>query len=370
MWPEHRHRIRASQVESEIQMLHDRELNDKARKLNDEEGRVAALKRLNVLDTPAEERFDKITRLVSRVLETPAAAVTLIDEHRQWFKSSQGVPVPEMPREISFCTHAIRSAEPTVIPDARLDSRLRTNPAVISGQAVSYAGAPLSTPDGYLIGTLCVFDIERRDFTPAQVDLLSGFAGIAMEQLQLRQLTHRDYLTGTLTRRGFFARAEGEIAEARPGDKPGAIILFDIDHFKSINDRFGHGTGDDVLRSLSELCGSAMPENAFLGRIGGEEFAILLPRASERDAAEVAEQLRAGIEHTPMSDQQLQVTASFGIAELDGSITSADEWLCAADAPLYEAKRNGRNQCRTAGAASALSSMAGERGLPAELASG
>ena len=329
-------------------MLHDRELSKKFTKLSDEAGRIAALKRLNVLNTPPEVRFDKITRLVSRVLETPSAAISLIDENRQWFKSAHGIPVPEMPRELSFCTYTIHSTEPMVIPDARLDSRFRDHPGVIGGQVVSYAGVPLGTPDGYMVGSLCVFDIEKRDFAPAQIDLLGDFAEIAMEQLQLRQLTHRDCLTGALTRRGIFARMEAEIAAAQFDDEPGAIILFDIDHFKSINDRFGHGTGDVVLQSLGEICGSVLEENAFLGRVGGEEFAILLSCASERKAVAVAEKLRSTIARTPVSEHKLKITASFGIAELNRSIASADEWLCAADVPLYEAKRNGRDQCRIA----------------------
>lgn len=181
------------------------------RKLHDEAARLAALVRLDVLDTPAEDSLDKITALVSRVLEIPQAAISMVDEHRMWFKSAQGVSVRELPRDLSFCTHTVLAREPLVVPDARLDGRLCDNPLVRAAHMLSYAGVPLLTPDGYAVGTLCAFDAQPRHFSEAQVELLSRFAELVMDQLQVRQLAQRDQLTGALTRRGLVARAEGEI---------------------------------------------------------------------------------------------------------------------------------------------------------------
>jgi diguanylate cyclase (GGDEF)-like protein len=318
-------------------------------KLHDEAARVAALGRLDILDTPQEDQFDKITALVSQVLEIPHVAISMLDDHRQWFKSSQGVPVREAPREISFCKFTILEPEPMVVPDARLDSRLCDNPSVLAGRILSYAGVPLVTPDGYAVGTLCAFASQPRHFTQGQVELLSRFGEIVMDQLQMRQLAQRDQLTGTLTRRGLVARAEGEIAEARLNNTPSALVMFDIDHFKSVNDRFGHATGDAVLKAVVASCEAVKPPGSFLGRVGGEEFAILLPRTSVAEAIGAAERVRATIERLAIDGGQLQVTASFGVALLDASITNADQWLAAADVPLYLAKRTGRNQCRCSG---------------------
>lgn len=134
--------------------------------------------------------------------------------------------------------------------------------------------------------------------------------------------------------------------EARLSNGPSALILFDIDHFKTVNDRFGHAAGDAVLKAVVIACEAAKPAGAFLGRVGGEEFALLLPRTSMPEALSVAEQMRVAIECGTMVEGRSPVTASFGVAPLDAAIAAADEWLAAADIPLYQAKRNGRNQCQ------------------------
>ena len=136
-------------------------------KLNDEPARLAALDRYEVLDTPPEQPFDRITALVQTVLNVPICSVALIDAQRQWFKSCVGLTARQTARDISFCTHTIQEREPFYIPDAQLDTRFRENPLVTGDPFIrSYLGIPLSTPDGYNVGSLCAIDIIPRDFTP------------------------------------------------------------------------------------------------------------------------------------------------------------------------------------------------------------
>lgn len=317
--------------------------------LTDEPARLAALKRLAVLDTAPEEPFENIVALIRTVLDVPMAAVSLLDEDRQWFKAHSGLDVPETPRDISFCTHAIRQREPMIIPDATKDPRFAANPLVVGGPEIrSYAGIPLQTPDGYNIGSLCAIDTRARNFTPAEIATLAKFARIVVDELELRRIAGRDQLTGALTRRGFIERANQELERFRRYDRPASLTMVDIDHFKSINDTHGHPAGDKVLREFAERLRSAARPNDLLGRLGGEEFAILMPETSAEEALAAADRFReqvAGLVFTPGPGIELRVTASFGIAQAAAAITDAEAWIAAADAPLYAAKRGGRNRC-------------------------
>ena len=121
--------------------------------------RLAALRALQLLDTPAEERFDRITRIAQRLFNVPIALVSLVDGHRQWFKSRQGLDATETPRNISFCGHAILQDGVFHVPNAAADSRFLDNPLVTGPPDIRfYAGAPLASPDGHRVGTLCIID--------------------------------------------------------------------------------------------------------------------------------------------------------------------------------------------------------------------
>jgi PAS domain S-box-containing protein len=149
--------------------------------------RIKALRKYAILDTPEEPAFDRITRLAARLLGTPIATLTLVDEDRQWFKSAYGLRGRENPRELSFCAHAILSNEVMVVPDATADPRFATNPLVTGEPKIRfYAGAPLRTPDGLNLGTLCAIDTRPRQFSADERRVLADLAALAMDELQLR----------------------------------------------------------------------------------------------------------------------------------------------------------------------------------------
>lgn len=151
----------------------------------DEEHRLEAVRKLGLLDTAAEERFDRHARIAAAALDAPIALVTLVDRDRQWFKSHQGFDFSETPRDIGFCSHAILDDAPLVVPDALQDDRFAENPAVVGDPRVRfYAGIPLRADDGSRVGALCIVDHKPRNLSAAQVTMLKDIARLVEEELR------------------------------------------------------------------------------------------------------------------------------------------------------------------------------------------
>lgn len=161
---------------------------------NDAE-RLQALRDLLILDTPPEERFDRIVAFAADEFDMPIALISLVDSDRQWFKARVGLGACETGRDISFCGHAIHAPEVMVVPDALLDARFADNPLVTGDPFIRfYAGAPLETSPGLRIGTLCLIDTKPRDFDALDLGILRSL---------------RDLVVGEL---------HGQSVEARPGE--------------------------------------------------------------------------------------------------------------------------------------------------------
>jgi diguanylate cyclase (GGDEF)-like protein len=209
---------------------------------------------------------------------------------------------------------------------------------------------------GARIGSLRVLDTAERRFDERDCVLLEGFARLVVEQVDLWAEASRDVLTGAMTRRAFadhLSKAFGARQRQRAGQA--SLILFDLDHFKRINDTLGHAAGDAVLRATARtVLGELRVEDSF-GRVGGEEFAVLVSHADPVAAVDVAERLRRAIAAMAVPGHPgLQVSASFGVVALSDAAPSPEALMEAADAALYAAKAGGRNRVETGTCAPAV----------------
>ena len=312
-----------------------------------ENDRLAALDALDVLDTPQEEAFDRVARLARKLFNVPMAAVSFIDAHRQWYKANEGLVGDQHPREHSFCRHLIENGKPLVVPDATRDERFADSPLVTGDGGIRfYAGLPLRSADGHNIGSICIVDTKPREFGDAQLELLNDLAQISMDELDLRLTAVRDSLTGVMSRKRFKEEAARAVALAQRHHQEMAIVAFDLDHFKRINDTFGHAAGDTVLASVAAAVQSVLRGTDLIGRLGGEEFAVLLPNTALPGAMEAAEKIRkaVGALRFTFGEQEIGITTSLGVAALDPSTREAESLLAHADKALYEAKDAGRNR--------------------------
>ena len=463
----------------------NRDPDDKTALANPSEiDRLESLISCGLLDTPSEERFDRITRLAQRLFGVPIALVSLVDLDRQWFKSAQGLDACQTPRSQAFCAHTIKSDDVMVVEDACLDPRFRDNPLVTGEPKIRfYAGAPLVVRENIRLGTLCIIDTEPRTFGDDDREALAdlsrivvseitltnayrdaentrqlmheaveavpdGFviydaddrlvlcnrkykeiyadsapfmtagtsfeevvrAGLAagqypeaagqeeewlaermlrhrhpsdpiqqrlpngrwlrimetrtesgatvgfrvditelkMREAQLKELLVTDSLTGAMTRREILSRTEEEVQRSHRYGAPVSVIYFDVDHFKKVNDTHGHAMGDKALAKLAKTVRSEIRNTDMFGRLGGEEFMLLLPETLMDDAASLAERIRRAVESTMIrsGNAAISITVSAGVAQLAPK-QAATDLLAEADDLLYQAKNSGRNRVCT-----------------------
>ena len=178
--------------------------------LRNEDERLAALALYQILDTKPEEPFDRITRVLSNVLDVPTAFVTFIERERIWFKSTYGADVNECARNGAFCDLTIKQDNPLIVKDAKSDPRFMNNPFVVGPAGIRfYAGTPLRAPGGVNLGTLCVFDVRPRDLDQRQLSLLDDLAALVIDELELRRAT-KDALSEGEQRFRDFANATSD----------------------------------------------------------------------------------------------------------------------------------------------------------------
>lgn len=330
-------------------------------------GRLEALAKSGMLFSEAEPFFDRLCLLAASLLGAPVAVISLVHEDGQFFKAQYGLgqPLCELrgtPLEDSVCKHVVAARESIVCSDLRVHPRLHAHPAVARG-FVAYAGIPLETTDGYVLGALCVGDGTPREWPSHLIRVLEQIAQSTITEIELRMTlryvresreilaranaklstmndvaneeARRDELTGLLNRRGFVTAAR----HAADATDESVVIYADLDGLKRINDHIGHDAGDAAIRAAADVMKRAFRSDDIIGRLGGDELAAFLPGAN----ATIAELVIARIEEEVVrfnvsGEQDWTLAISCGYVARRGTI-DLESTLSDADASMYEAKK-------------------------------
>lgn len=348
----------------------------KAELPKNEASRLKTLLDYEILDTLPEDSYDDITLMASEICGTPMAAVSLIDQTRQWFKSKVGLAVTQTDRDEAFCSHAILQPDITVVNNAQEDERFADNPLVTGDPWIRfYAGAPLFTPKGEALGTLCVIDKVQRTLTDTQINCLGALSRQVMAQMELRrhirlqeqnqqelkayqeklersnELFQKQSITDDVT--GFHnTRFLHQYLDhcLRPETFETAklsLVFFDMDNFKQVVDQQGHLLGAKVLKEVAEVVRSRLDIQDRIVRYGGDEFIVILPDQGGEKVLSKVESIRKGISTAAYLKQEglhIQATASFGLATFPDDAQDKKQLLMAADKCLFQSKKEGKNK--------------------------
>lgn len=315
-----------------------------------------------------DETIRIILEQLNRVVPYDSASVQLMSENKLEIVGQRGFEEPEAILGMTFSlksknapNHLVLDRRaPLILTDAQANYEAFREPP--NNHIRGWLGVPLIFQDR-IIGLIALDSTEPDRFSENHARLASAFASqvaAALENARLYEETRRlsitDPLTGIGNRRHFIELAQREFQRSHRYQRPLSLIMMDLDHFKVVNDTYGHLVGDKVLRAIAKLCERNLRESDIIGRYGGEEFLILLPetpvnpsdpnKSDEHTAKAVAERLRKMVESTPTKTAQgeIPITISLGIAELTDDVGDLDTLIDRADQALYQAKQGGRNQ--------------------------
>lgn len=269
---------------------------------SDEKERLAALRRLNLLDSPLEGRFERITHHLGRALNVPVALFTLIDQDRQWFKSAYGFDKTDGERQYSMCAHVINEDDMLVVPNISQDERFFDNPGVLGNPNFNfYAGQPVHSPDGRKIGALCAIDTKARELKQDEADLLRYMAQLIEGELKkdvlsssqaeflnelhvMQRIALVDPVTRLWNKDAMTEILRREIRRARKTRKPLSIATIHVKPLSQIKLFHGAQSSDIVIKNIAQQILLEIPDNAAVGRIGNDCFLAILPNTNDSDA--------------------------------------------------------------------------------------
>ena len=286
-----------------------------------------------LLYTPAEERFDRITRLAQQALSVPVAAVMLINDGKQWFKAIAGWNVSELPEERALCSWAFESDGPTVIDDMQQDARSANHAFVTGAPRFRFCAIyPLLDQNGWPVGGFCVFDVKPRTLTATEQQSVLDLAELAQRELLadrvpspdaslattlsiVRREGMIDPLTRVWNRRGAYVLASNAFAKADRQDESLGIAIVDVEGFKRINERHGHQTGDEVLRSVATRLVSAVRGLDLVFRLVDDRFLLLMADVHRPTAEKALERVRWAVSGTaiPCRSGTLPISVATGL---------------------------------------------------------
>jgi diguanylate cyclase (GGDEF)-like protein len=312
-----------------------------------------------LLYTPAEERFERITRLAQEALSVPVAGVMLLNEGKQWFKTLAGWNVTELPEERALCSFAFESGGPTVIADMEQDTRTSGHPFVTGPPSFKFCVVyPLFDRNEWPVGGFCVFDVKPRVLTASEQQSVLDLAELAQRELRpesggaadgslaktlsaVRREGTIDPLTRVWNRRGAYLLLRNAIARADQRDQPLAIVGMDIDGFKHINERYGHQVGDEVLHKVATRLVNAVRGHDLVFRLVDDQFLIVLPDIEQTVAEKVLERVRWAVCASGVPTRSallpISVTMSLAVRSPDDDV-NVERLLKRMDRLLQQAK--------------------------------
>ncbi len=328
------------------------------------------------IDVPDDvrERWQQAINILCQLLDMPIALVMRVNwPHIEVYVSNgsnkENNPyypgdIEYLPQSGLYCESVIKNKSVLEVIDANSDPRWVNNPDMKYGYC-TYLGMPILLPDGNVFGTLCIMDNQAREFDETTRRLLDNFKALLESHLELvlnnqalssllnevstlnaklDLASKTDPLTQLPNRSGFAASFRSEQVRMVRHQESSCLLLLDIDHFKAINDTFGHNAGDEVLIAVGHSIKSRLREYDFLWRWGGEEFLILLPNTGLKQAVTVAEDLRKCVASLSIDNiDQRTITISVGVSTLQPN-ESSHHSVARVDEMLYRAKAGGRNQ--------------------------
>lgn len=300
--------------------------------------RTKALQKLGIMYTPAEERFDRITRLAARHFKVPTVLLSLVYKDVQWFKSVHGLNACSTQRDVSFCGHAIARLKPFVIENALLDERFADNPLVVNEPRVrAYAGQPVRDASGVVLGTLCLIDSVPRSFSTDDLQDLRDFASLIEVEIarpRFQRTAHRhvlglsdeqrmaliDPLLACWNKKGLMTLLELELEHCREMTVPLSLIHLKLADPDSLVARFGQERMVDFERFAASLIRANTGDAVHLGFLGSSGFVLVCADVSEEKSKELAKTLQGQFERTELEskDVKVLVNATIATATLDG----------------------------------------------------
>jgi diguanylate cyclase (GGDEF)-like protein len=279
--------------------------------------RLAALRKLDVLDTPAEDRFDRLTRVAKTLFEVPIARIALVDAQREWFKSLQGMIDREVPREYSFAAHAILDDAVLWVGDTAKDARFSDNPLVtIAPRVRFYAGYPIRTTTGQCVGTLCIMDSVPRAFSPLEQNLLADLGRVVARELEASPIgtlcpeflntsaeqrkPWLDGVTGVWNREGMMEIMRKSLANCADKNLTATLLLVEVDISAKARERWTETGHDLIVAEIAQILRSAIPSQDTIGRTRNEQFTVLLRGLPVQVADQRVAEIRKRLDENPM----------------------------------------------------------------------
>lgn len=319
------------------------------------------------VDAELVNEWQCIIDLIAKILNVPAALIMRLsgDSLDVFIRSdSTGNPFIVGEKRILagsglYCEKVLNTQKKVFVLDASTSSLWQNNPELKLGM-INYLGLPLSWPNKEPFGTICVMNNEAQEYSEEHQELLNRFKKVIEVHLiqvdnyqqlkmltrELERLAYVDSLTNILNRRAFFEQGNKELHRTKRYNHACSLLMIDIDNFKLINDKYGHGVGDEVLKAFALMVSTLKRNEDVFARVGGEEFAILLPETPLRSAQQLAQRIveKIGALKVPTKNDNVSFTVSIGVTECRPGGSKILQMMSEADLALYDAKERGRNR--------------------------